>query len=155
MNNFIENHQYEHDFVQPLQFGQRRILRHDTHKGLKLLDHAREIYQKGNLTEAFDIYEQLSIAYPGRAIEILAELYDQYKKLQNIDRYSLYQSRFYNFGIKTSDKVLDIGSGNIPFHRATHLADITLENDNFGRAGVAFKHVDGLPFYEWNLEKLP
>jgi len=155
MKSKILSRQCEHDFAQTQQFGERRILQNDADWGMKLLDRARELYRKGHLNEAFDIYEQLSIAYPGSAIQILAELYDQYKKLQNIDRYSLYQSRFYNFGIKTSDKVLDIGSGNIPFHLATHLADITAENDNFGRAGVPFKHIEEIPVYECNLENLP
>ena len=76
-------------------------------------------------------------------------------KLPNQDRYSLYQSRIYNFDLKPSDKILDVGSGNIPFHLATHLVDITIENDNLGRAGAAFEHVDGIPVYECNLEKLP
>jgi ubiquinone/menaquinone biosynthesis C-methylase UbiE len=120
-----------------------------------LLDYAREIYKKGKFNQAFDIYEQLSIANPGKAIDILSELYDQYMKIPNKDRYSLYQSRFYNFGTKSCDKVLDIGSGNIPFRFATHLVDITIENDDYGRAGMAFKHVDGIPIYECNLEKLP
>jgi len=155
MNDFKESNKCEYDFPHSQQFGRRRILKYDVDQGIKLLDYAREIYQKGKLIEAFDIYEQLSIAYPRKAIEILSELYDQYKKLKNIDRYSLYQSRFYNFSIKASDKVLDVGSGNIPFHLATHMVDITTENDNFGRAGVAFKHVDGIPIYECNLEKLP
>ena len=154
MNDFKENNKYEYDYPHMQQFGQRRILKYDVDQGIKLLDYARENYQKGKLSEAFDIYEQLSIAYPRRAIEILSELYDQYKKLKNIDRYSLYQCRFFNFCIKATDKVLDVGSGNIPFHLATHLVDITTENDNFGRAGVAFKHVDGKPVYECNLEKL-
>jgi ubiquinone/menaquinone biosynthesis C-methylase UbiE len=139
----------------PQQFGQRRILQCDVNQGIKLLDYGREIYQKGKFNQAFDIYEQLSIAYPNKAIEILSELYEQYMKLPSKDRYSLYQSRFYNFGIKASDKVIDVGSGNIPFHLANHLVDITIENDNYGRAGVAFKHVDGIPIYECNLEKLP
>ena len=155
MNDFKENNKYEYDSPHTQQFGQRRVLKYDVEQGIKLLDYARENYQKGKLSEAFDIYEQLSIAYPRKAIEILSELYDQYKKLKNIDRYSLYQCRFYNFGIKATDKVLDVGSGNIPFHLATHLVDITTENNNFGRAGVAFKHVDGKPIYECNLEKLP
>lgn len=151
----IFNEQCEHNFAQAQQIGKRCILQNDADLGLKLLGRARELFRKGNLKKAYDIYEQLSITYPSNAIQILAELYDQYKKLQNMDRYSLYQSRFYNFDINTSDKVLDVGSGNIPFHLATHLADITVENDNFGRAGVPFKHIEGLPVYECNLEKLP
>ena len=155
MYDIRKNNKNENDFLDNHQFGQRRILQYDVNQGTKLLNYAREIYQKCKFNHAFDIYDQLSIAYPSMAIEILAELYDQYEKLPNKDRYSLYQSRFYNFGIKPSDKVLDVGSGSIPFHLANHLVDITIENDNFGRAGVAFKHIDGIPIYECNLERLP
>jgi len=155
MKHFKENKKNDNDFLDTHQFGQRRILQYDVSQGIALIDYAREIYQKGKFNQAFDIYEQLSFAYPSKAIEIIAELYEQYMKLPNKDRYSLYQSRFYNFGIKSSDKVLDIGSGNIPFRLATHLVDITLKNDDYGRAGMAFKHVDGIPIYQCNLEKLP
>jgi ubiquinone/menaquinone biosynthesis C-methylase UbiE len=151
----FKNQKNKNDFLDTHQFGQRRILQYDVNEGIKLIDCARESYQKGKFNQAFDIYEHLSIAYPNKAIEILSELYEQYKKLPNKDRYSLYQSRLYNFGIKPSDKVLDVGSGNVPSHFATHLVDVTIENNDYGRAGMAFKHVDGIPIYECNLEKLP
>ena len=147
MNDFKENNKYEYDYPHMQQFGQRRILKYDVDQGIKLLDYARENYQKGKLSEAFDIYEQLSIAYPRRAIEILSELYDQYKKLKNIDRYSLYQCRFFNFCIKATDKVLDVGSGNIPFHLATHLVDITTENE------ILISDIDGNYFLSPGLLK--
>ena len=150
-----ENNKNENSLLDPYEFGQRRILQYDVKQGIKLLNYAREILHKGIFNEAFDIYEQLSVAYPNKAIEILSELYEQFQKLPYKDRYSLYQSRFYNFGIKPCDKVLDIGSGNIPLHLATHLVDITIENNDYGRAGIAFKHVDGKRIYECNMQKLP
>jgi ubiquinone/menaquinone biosynthesis C-methylase UbiE len=155
MNQFKKNNRRENDILDNLKFGKRCIVRTDVNQRAKLLDYAREVFQKGKFNQAFDIYEQLSITYPSMSTAILAELYEQYQKLPQKDRYSLYQSRFYNFGIKSTDKVLDVGSGNMPFHLANHLVDITIKNDNFGRAGVAFKHIGGIPIYECSLESLP
>lgn len=105
--------------------------------------------------EAFDIYEQLAAAYPKQAVELLAEVYDCYQRFPYKDRYNLYQARQFDFGIKSSDKVLDMGSGHIPFPLATHLADIALENHHYGRAGVPFKHVQGKPVFECDVENTP
>ncbi len=116
---------------------------------------AREKFQSGNYLEAFDIYEQLFVAYPAHAVDILAELYDCYKLLPYKDRYNLYQARHYNFGIIPTDKVLDIGSGHLPFPLATHLSDVTFNNNTYGRAGKPFKHIQGKPVYECNVEDMP
>ncbi|MHB8120730.1 MAG: methyltransferase domain-containing protein [Desulfuromonadaceae bacterium] len=117
---------------------------------------ARKLFGQGSHIEAFDCYEQLAEAYPIHAIDILAEALDQYKSLPaEHTRYHLYQARHFDFGIRPSDKVLDIGSGHLPFPFATHLADLALEDGNVGRAGIPFKHLDGKPVYECNIEKLP
>jgi ubiquinone/menaquinone biosynthesis C-methylase UbiE len=45
-----------------------------------------------------------------------------------MNRYNTYQKQIYgDFGIKSTDKVLDIGIGNDPFPLATHLADKFIE----------------------------
>lgn len=117
---------------------------------------ARRLFGQGNHQEAFDFYEQLADAYPTHTIDILAEAFDQFKTLPvECTRYHLYQARHFDFGIGPSDKVLDIGSGHLPFPFATHLADLALEDGNVGRAGIPFKHLDGKPVYECNIEKLP
>ncbi|MHC4175506.1 MAG: class I SAM-dependent methyltransferase, partial [Planctomycetota bacterium] len=136
-------------------YGRRLIPHYDVSDGQKGLERARKSFKNGNFNEAFDIYEQLSIAYPAASIEILAEVYDQYQCLPNRDRYSLYQSRIFNFGINPTDKVLDIGSGNIPFQLATHLADIAINDNYYGRAGVPFKYLDGKSVFECNIENMP
>jgi ubiquinone/menaquinone biosynthesis C-methylase UbiE len=116
---------------------------------------ARQSFDCRDYNKAFDVYEQLYLACPDRATEILAEAYDKFKMISNQSRYILYQSRYYNFNIKPNDKVLDIGSGNRPLHLATHLADIAIEDNHHGRAGVPFKYIDNKPVYECNIEALP
>ncbi len=136
-------------------FGRRsphRIQVSDINSGVQA---ARELVQKSSFLEAFDVYEQLAATFPDLSIPILAELYEVYQKLPNRSRYHLYVARHFNFGVKSGDKVIDIGSGHIPFPLATHLSDITLTDHGYGRAGAPFKHVDGKPVYECNIEKLP
>ena len=60
---------------------------------------------------------------------------------------------FGDFGIKQGDKVLDIGSGCDPFPLATHLCDISLEN-NKERDGRPLVR-DERPFVAANAENLP
>lgn len=119
------------------------------------LGFARDQYQKGHFNEAFDIYEQLLRHYPGQGVQILAEVYDKFQLLPSSDRYALYQSRYHDFDIKPGERVLDIGSGDIPFKYATDLADIAIEDDKYGRAGVPFKYIAGKPVFECNVEELP
>lgn len=119
------------------------------------LEYARRKYRAAEYPDSFDAYEQLIYAYPQVQIELLAEIYDMYHPLESQSRYQLYQSRFFEFGVKSSDKVLDIGSGHLPFPFATHLADLSLEDGKVGRAGVPFKHVDGKPVYECSIEDMP
>lgn len=116
---------------------------------------ARRKYGEARYCEAVDIYELLAVAFPEQSITILAELYDCYQQMPDKSRYSLYQQRLFDFGIKPGDKVLDIGSGHIPFPLATHLADLTLTDHQYGRAGTPFKHIDGKPVYECSVESMP
>jgi ubiquinone/menaquinone biosynthesis C-methylase UbiE len=93
--------------------------------------------------------------FPVQSVELLAYAYDIVMAMPDKSRYAQYQSRYIDFGIKPGDKVLDMGSGHIPFPLATHLADIALTDDTVGRAGNAFKHVDGKPVYECSMENTP
>lgn len=103
-----------------------------------------------------DLYEQLIAVAPGNSTELLAELYAMYQQIPNKgNRYSLYVSRYFDFGIKPGDAVLDIGSGNNPFPLATVLADKTLHDDGYGRAGVPMKFIQGIPVVECSIEQLP
>lgn len=115
-----------------------------------------EKLQLGEYLDALDICERLVAKYPQKAIPLLSNIYDTiYKSLRDKgDRFYLYQARYFDFGIRKGDKVLDIGSGNMPFPYTTHLADIALTNDNYGRAGAPFKYQDDKPVYECNIEKL-
>ena len=94
-------------------------------------------------------------AFPKHSTELFTLAYTVAQKLPNKNRYAQYQSRYFDFAIKPGDKVLDIGSGHIPFPLATHLADISTTDHMVGRAGAPFKHVDGKPVYECNVEKTP
>jgi ubiquinone/menaquinone biosynthesis C-methylase UbiE len=123
--------------------------------GQALLEQARKLFEEGQYNPSFDIYERLSHAYPQQAIEILAEAFDHYQRIADEDRYTLYQSRHYHFGLQPADTVLDVGSGHIPFKYATHLADIALDDHTYGRAGEPFKYVNGKPVFECNIENLP
>lgn len=119
------------------------------------LQMARAFYAEGDYLRAVDVYEQIAAGNPDRSIEILAELYDCYQQMPDKSRYALYQQRLFDFGIKPGDKVLDIGSGHIPFPLATHLADLTLTDHHYGRAGTPFKQIDGKPVYECSVESMP
>ncbi len=124
----------------------------DYNEGLNI---ARAHFDEGRLDEAFDTYEYLAETFPQLSVEFLAEAYDKYLLLRDRDRYTIYQSRILDFKIGKGEKVLDVGSGHKPFPFATHLSDIALEDDAYGRAGVPFKHIDNKPVYEFNVEKIP
>jgi hypothetical protein len=116
---------------------------------------ASNYFQQSRPLDAFDVCEQLAESYPEQSIEILAELYDLYQALPDKeDRYALYQARLFDFGIRPSDKVLDVGSGNVPFPLATHLADLAPHDNHYGRAGAPFKHVQGKPVHICDIEKM-
>ena len=116
------------------------------------IEKCRKTFNNKQFLEAIDIYEQLLTSYPEKSIDILSELYDIYQKFPYKDRYNLYQARLFDFNIKPSDKVLDIGSGHKPFPLATHLADIAIDDDNYGRGGTKFKYERGKPVFECELE---
>jgi len=117
---------------------------------------ARDYAGKEDYQAAIDWYEASMILSSQFRAPLLAELNENvFARLADKDRYTLYVSRYFNFDIRPGDKVLDIGSGNLPFPLATHLADLALANDRVGRAGVPFKHLDGKPVYECDLENLP
>jgi len=118
------------------------------------LDQAINLFCSKKYNEAFDIYEKLIVAFPNNAISILNVVYQLYEILADEDRYCLYQSRFYDFGIMPYDIVLDIGSGNIPFKYATHLADLSLEDGSIGRANTKFKYINGKQVVQCDIENL-
>lgn len=120
------------------------------------LDTARSMMRTGDFQSGVDIFEQLIESAPQHATELLSELYDSYQALpQKDNRYHLYVSRYFQFGIKPTDKVLDIGSGHDPFPFATHLADFAPEDDAYGRAGAPLKRIAGKPFYACSVEDMP
>ena len=120
------------------------------------IDGARICYYSGRHAEAFDLYEQITLEFPEAAVAVLTEVFDRFEGLPDKEsRYHLYQSRYFDFGIEPRDRVLDIGSGHLPFPFATHLADLSLEDGKVGRAGTPFKQVDGKPVYQCSVEELP
>jgi len=116
---------------------------------------AAALFAEGSRNAAFDLLEQLLLEgfTPGADILVLA--HDLYARLPERSRYALYQSRRYDFPIRPGDKVLDMGSGHIPFPLATHLADISLSDHGLGRAGEPFQFIDGKPCFECGVEKTP
>jgi hypothetical protein len=119
------------------------------------LDRARERASGGDLAEACTIYEQLLKDRPDRYTTVLADAYHALEPYSRRSRYEAYQSRFFDFRIGAGAKVLDIGSGHMPFPLATHFADVTLTDDHYGRAGMPIRQVGGKPLYECNIERMP
>lgn len=114
-----------------------------------------KLFKNGNYPDAFDCIEQILIQSPKHDMAILSFAYDLYKSLNPKSRFNLYQSRFFDFNILPGSKVLDIGSGHMPFPFATHLADFAVEDNNYGRAGIPFKHIQGKPVYHCDVENMP
>lgn len=118
-----------------------------------VLPAARTLFRSGEYLAALDVVDQGVRAYPSAATRLLAAAYDEfYCTLPDQTRYGLYQARLFEFDIRPGDKVLDIGSGHSPFPLATVLADIALSDNQYGRAGAPFRHVDGKPVYEVSVE---
>jgi SAM-dependent methyltransferase len=134
----------------PVAFGADAL--EDPVKGLNM---ARMLFSRGRREMALDLYAQLVEAHLPLAVPLLADLHDRYQEITPATRYDLYQSRFFSFPIVPGHKVLDMGSGHMPFPLATHLCDITLTDGTVGRAGLPFKHLDGKPVYEASLENTP
>jgi len=120
-----------------------------------LVAHPKELAKQGRHGEALQVLSVALSEFPHFSLEIMIAAYNIAQAMPDKSRYAQYQSRYFDFGIKPGDKVLDMGSGHIPFPLATHLAAIALEDHSVGRAGVPFKHVDGKPVYECSVEKTP
>lgn len=115
-----------------------------------------QLINQGAYLEALDLIEAIVDSDPDNSFKVLACAYDLYQQLPDKEsRYWLYQARHYNFPISDTDKVLDIGSGHLPFPYATHLADLAIEDHNFGRAGIPFKHIEGKPVFNCGVEDMP
>jgi len=113
------------------------------------------LYKTNNLFESFDLIEFLIKLYPVEQTGILELAYTLYQNIPNKTRYYLYQGRKFDFKIKPNERVLDIGSGHLPFPFATDLADFAIEDNNYGRAGVPFKYIEGKPVYQCSVESMP
>lgn len=114
------------------------------------------ILQKFNqFQQTLEAIAEVTLRFPKDAQPFLEMAYDIIQIHPDQSRYNQYQSRVFEFPIVPGDKVLDIGSGHIPFPLATHLADISIEDSSIGRANVPFKHVDGKPVYECSVEQTP
>lgn len=116
---------------------------------------AIELYRNKNILEAFDCLEQIIDDYPNQSLQTLEVAQQLYENMNTQNRYELYQKREYNFPISSKDKVLDIGSGHLPFPLATHLADIAPHDDNYGRGGAHCKFIHNKSFTTCSLEKTP
>ncbi|HOK65214.1 MAG TPA: glycosyltransferase [Anaerohalosphaeraceae bacterium] len=118
---------------------------------------AKELAINQQYLAALDLYEQLYRQYPQEAVQILAGAYDSIYRIlrEKKNRYWMYQARYFDFQIGPQDKVLDIGSGHMPFPFATHLADFAIEDNTYGRAGEPFRMVEGKKIFQCNVEKMP
>lgn len=123
----------------------------------KVLSLVRELTARQQYLDALDLAEQLYREHPQEAVRILAWTYDSIYRIlrEKKSRYWLYQARYFDFQIQPEDKVLDIGSGHMPFPFATHLADYAIEDSRYGRAGEPFEHVAGKPVIQCSIEKMP
>jgi MoaA/NifB/PqqE/SkfB family radical SAM enzyme/ubiquinone/menaquinone biosynthesis C-methylase UbiE len=116
---------------------------------------AQRLAAAGDLVQAIDICEALMKAFPQAVASICVQAWDYYATARSRDRYTLYQSRFFDFDIKPGSQVLDIGSGHMPFPFATHLADFAVEDNAYGRGGAPMKKLAGRELYQCSVEKMP
>jgi MoaA/NifB/PqqE/SkfB family radical SAM enzyme len=121
----------------------------------KSMGAAQQLVNSGRHCDAFDWCEALMHAFPDYSVSILAAAYDWYAKMPQRDRYHLYQSRHFDFAIAPGSRVLDIGSGHLPFPFATDLADFAVDDNSYGRAGAPVKKLDGRDVYACNVEAMP
>lgn len=113
---------------------------------------ARGQIAAGNDVAAFGIVREAVRRFPASATSILAAAYDLYAALSDQSRYGLYQKHLFEFPLRPGDRILDIGSGHLPFPLATELADITTTNHHYGRGGAAFRYIEGKPVHEVSVE---
>ncbi len=123
----------------------------DIQEGLTLV---QQLFDLGRHYDGIDIIEHLIDTNPSFGTELLSELHNVYQQFPQ-DRCTLYQARHFNFIIHPNERVLDVGSGNHPFPRATHLVDLTTSDHGYGRAGQPFQELSGVPVTECNVEKMP
>ncbi len=114
---------------------------------------AQRLVAEQQLAEAVDIYDRAISLFPAATEALLVHLHSVYEAIGG-NRYELYVSRYFDFEIGPTEKVLDIGSGHDPFPFATHLADRALDDNQYGRAGAAFKQVGALPVSECDIEDM-
>lgn len=132
---------------QPRHFGFK-----SSQEAIKVID---LLLQKGDRFIVFDAIAETVEAFPDIATDLLASAWEVYDSMGDLSRYDQYQKRVFDFNVSPGDKVLDIGSGHLPFPLATHLADISLKDGNIGRAGIPFKYQDGKPVFECAVERTP
>ena len=120
-----------------------------------LLHSIESLVDSGLYEEALAVIDANLTHFPSRSEEILECAYDVAQKNPDKSRYAQYQKRFFHFDIKPGDKVLDMGSGHIPFPSATHLADISVTDHHAGRAGIPFKYQGDKPVFECDVERTP
>lgn len=120
-----------------------------------ILRRIEPLIETGKYTQMWALLDTALRAFPDNTVELFALSYTVSQMLPDKSRYAQYQSRYFDFGIKPDSKVLDMGSGHIPFPLATHLADISTTDHTVGRAGEPFKSVDGKPVYECSVEATP
>jgi glycosyltransferase involved in cell wall biosynthesis/ADP-heptose:LPS heptosyltransferase/predicted O-methyltransferase YrrM/ubiquinone/menaquinone biosynthesis C-methylase UbiE len=136
------------------------VRRKATYEGISLnegISLVHELTAQQQYLDALDLTEQLYRQYPQEATKILAIAYDSVYRIlrEKKSRYWMYQARYFDFQIQPQDKVLDIGSGHMPFPFATHLADYAIEDSQYGRVGAEFKKIEGKPVTQCNVEKMP
>jgi SAM-dependent methyltransferase len=135
----------------------RRILsyRHGERRLSSELAAASARGRAGDLAGACADFDRLLSEHPEHYVTVLAAARRVLEPYGRRSRYEAYQSRFFDFMIGPGAKVLDIGSGHMPFPLATHLADVAFTDDHYGRAGMPIREVDGKPFFECNIESMP
>lgn len=116
---------------------------------------AFELAKNGDIIPALDCLEQIVDEDNENSLTALEFAQQIYDSQRNDNRYDLYQKREFDFPIKNGDKILDIGSGPLPFPLATHLADIAPNDNYYGRGGAPLKLLTGRPFTACPVEKTP
>jgi SAM-dependent methyltransferase len=117
---------------------------------------AHRLWDAAEHLRAVDVFEQILLAHPRKCVPLLSRLYDLYQVMPGHEnRYDLYQKRHYDFGIRPGDRVLDVGSGNVPLPFATHQAEFAIADDRFGRAGQPMRRLGGVTLVQASVERLP